>query len=355
MRTIRPDRDVKILHYWGIMLTNTIGCYEASKELNKNPDLWLKDDLGNPVYATRHTENYYYDFRSEEARNLWVKAAIDPVIQTNGGANGIYLDQIDNWNIRGLKACGEDHLTQCEFSAESEEAFNQGIILAVQSLNDKIHELDSENILIGNGLFNYDFNAGNGNPSYDDFADHVDGMCMEHVMAFEGANWQAKEPPFVNVNALKNLVQLKNRLVEKNKFVLVRSFPGPVRNVRMVDGLNTPQLPAAYPYPNPQNNLEVQQAMKDLYAFPLAVYLCAFADEKVLYTYSVWYDVRQSVPCRQDPEECQFPLDFDEFLKMNPGPPLEEAQWEGNVCSRRFTNFGISVNLEDENSATLTF
>ena len=92
--------------------------------------------------------------------------------------------------------------------------------------------------------------------------------------------------------------------------------------------------------------------MQDLFAFPLAVYLCAFADEKVFYTYSVWYDVRQSVPCYQDPEECQFPADFDQFLKMNPGPPMEEAKWEGRVCSRRFTNFGISVNLEDENSAT---
>ena len=69
------------------------------------------------------------------------------------------------------------------------------------------------------------------------------------------------------------------------------------------------------------------------------------------YTYSVWYDVRQSVPSLENPTGSQFPLDFDEYLKMNPGPPLEEPNWEGRVCSRRFTNFMITVDLEDDNSA----
>ena len=39
--------------------------------------------------------------------------------------------------------------------------------------------------MIGNGLMNYDFNAGNGNPVYDDYRDFVDGFCMEHTMGFE--------------------------------------------------------------------------------------------------------------------------------------------------------------------------
>ena len=46
-------------------------------------------------------------------------------------------------------------------------------------------EINPENIMIGNGLMNYDFNAGNGNPVYDDYKDLVDGFCMEHVMGFE--------------------------------------------------------------------------------------------------------------------------------------------------------------------------
>ena len=65
----------------------------------------------------------------------------------------------------------------------------------------------------------------------------------------------------------------------------------------------------------------------------------------------MFYDVRQSVPSIDDPAESQFPLDFDEYLKMNPGPPLEGPKWEGRVCSRRFTNLNVTVNLEDENSA----
>jgi hypothetical protein len=74
---------------------------------------------------------------------------------------------------------------------------------------------------------------------------------------------QAKEPPFIKIEDLENLIQLKNLLVEKDKFVLVRSFPGPTGSpIINVGGLSTPQLPVNYPYPKPQNNLEVQQAMK---------------------------------------------------------------------------------------------
>ena len=51
-------------------------------------------------------------------------------------------------------------------------------------------------------------------------------------------------------------------------------------------------------------------------------------------------------------QDSQFPDNFTQFLNMNPGPPLEEPQWEGRHCSRRFEHFKISVNLEDENSAT---
>ena len=42
--------------------------------------------------------------------------------------------------------------------------------------------------------------------------------------------------------------------------------------------------------------------VQDLFQFPLAVYLCAFAGPKVFYTYSVWYDVRQHVPNPGNPQ-----------------------------------------------------
>ena len=58
------------------------------------------------------------------------------------------------------------------------------------------------------------------------------------------------------------------------------------------------------------------------------------------------------MPSQSNPEESQFPDNFDQFLNMNPGKPLEEPQWQGRQCKRQFENFKISVNLEDENSAT---
>ena len=65
----------------------------------------------------------------------------------------------------------------------------------------------------------------------------------------------------------------------------------------------------------------------------------------------MWYSILQSVPCPDNPEECQFPEDFDELLHMNPGYPRGQADWNGRLCTRRFANFGISVDLEDEHSA----
>ena len=82
------------------------------------------------------------------------------------------------------------------------------------------------------------------------------------------------------------------------------------------------------------------------------MYLCAFADSKIYFSYSLWYSILQSVPCPDNPQDCQFPQDFDQLLQMNPGPPIGQAEWDGRVCSRRFENSGIYVDLEDENSAT---
>ena len=69
--------------------------------------------------------------------------------------------------------------------AEDDEDYNQGLKLALLRLREENHALDPDNIMIGNGLMNYDFNAGHGNPTYDDYKDTVDGFCMEHVMGFE--------------------------------------------------------------------------------------------------------------------------------------------------------------------------
>ena len=59
------------------------------------------------------------------------------------------------------------------------------IAQALITLREETHRLDPGNVMIGNGLMNYDFNAGHGNPTYDDYKDTVDGFCMEHVMGFE--------------------------------------------------------------------------------------------------------------------------------------------------------------------------
>ena len=227
-------------------------------------------------------------------------------------------------------------------------------MLAVGELKEK---LSASDIVIGNGLMNYDFLHGLGNPTYDIFVDVVDGFCMEHVMAFESVNMNAQHQPFIKINALENLIELRNLLVSKNKYLLSRSYPGPVGQPidSSGEGYSGPSLPAHYNYPEPSTNLEVQQAMRDLYKFPLAVYLCAFADTsgKVMYTYSTWYNIGQSVPCPDDPESCQFPDNFDDYLGLSPGAPAGEPTWDGTVCSRQYEKLSVTVDIADDASATI--
>ena len=185
--------------------------------------------------------------------------------RTNGGANGIFIDGTHEQSFQNchFKTCGQDQTSCCIFSEDSEKAINEATVLAVSELRKEIHDLNEDNLVVGNGLQNYDFNAGRGNPSFDLYVDHVDGFCMEHVMAFEGVNRNALEAPFIIVDDLENLIQLRNQLLEKDKFLLVRSYPGPVgQPIKGIGGLPTPHLPSNYPYPQPKTNLEVQQSMK---------------------------------------------------------------------------------------------
>ena len=179
-----------------------------------------------------------------------------------------------------FNTCGENGDSCCHYTEDRERIFNEKMVQAIQELRE---ELSPTDIVIGNGLQNYDFNHGDGNPTYDLFVNALDGFCMEHVMSFEGANSHATEQPFINIDALFNSIELRNLLVSEGKYLLARSYPGPVgQTIDSVGGYSSPSLPAHYPYQEPATNREMQEAMKDLYKFPLAVYLCAFADDEVM-------------------------------------------------------------------------
>ena len=221
---------------------------------------------------------------------------------------------------------------------------------AVGGLQRKIHNLSSEYLVIGNGLQNYEFNAGDGNPRYDLFVEVLDGFTMEHMMAFEGAVRTASDFPFIRTDALQNSIELRNKLLELEKYLLVRSFPGPVgQPIISIDGFSTPSLPPHYPYNQPSDNEQAKQAIRDLYKFPLAVFLCAFAEERILYSYNYWYDIDQAVPCKT----CQFPEDFTEFLDLRPGPPLTSPAWSGDLCTREFQHLEVRVNIRTEETEIL--
>merc|ERR1711964_77590 len=97
---------------------------------------------------------------------MWRKVATDTVLLAGGGAHGVFLDGIHLEHLASCrhKTCGEEGDSCCVFSSQSEEEYNQAKGGAVSDLTKEIHDIDQEYVVIGNGLQNYDFNAGNGNP-----------------------------------------------------------------------------------------------------------------------------------------------------------------------------------------------
>merc|ERR1719348_361219 len=157
--------------------------------------------------------------------------------------------------------------------------------------------------------------------------------------------------PFYKVDGIQQDIKYRNQIVEAGKSLFVKSFPGPVNNLVRIGGdMWSSKLVPGFPYPQPKTNLEMQQAYKDLLDFPLAVYLCAFQGPGIYFMYSAWYDIRQNVPCRLKPENCHFPMDFDQLLNTDPGLPLTDPTWDEKTCSRVFENLSVSVNIEDSTS-----
>ena len=147
-RELRPNSKAFILNYFA---TDGQGfqCYNAMEDLIARPDLILKDENGYNVLHG-NAKVVFYDFRLSEARDMYVKgihlqntetyfnhcdffsiAVLDPVIATNGGANGVFIDGV---NYRPLlnchyKTCGEDQNQCCVFSEDADQQYNEGLKL----------------------------------------------------------------------------------------------------------------------------------------------------------------------------------------------------------------------------------
>ena len=57
----------------------------------------------------------------------------------------------------------------------------------------------------------------------------------------------------------------------------------------------------------------------------------------------------------EDYDHHQFPANFTEYIDLRPGKPLAEAEWTGNVCSREFEYINVSVDIEDDTTASIEF
>ena len=180
---------------------------------------------------------------------------------SGGAANGAFLDglNIDHLSSCRYRTCGEGGDQCCIFSLQSEEEYNKAKSDAVSILTQEMHALDQGYLVIGNA----DFSAAIGNTVLDLYWDKVDGFCMEHVMAFEGVDINAEEPPFIRIPELENLIELRNRIVTMDLYLLVRSYPGPVGlPLDTIGTIEGPHLPPHHPYTQPTNNMEMQQCMK---------------------------------------------------------------------------------------------
>ena len=138
MRELRPESEAKILFYWH--LTQTFGCYQANEDFLARPDLWLYDRHGYPVIISN---SVHWDFRSQEARDLWsegqyhlyskfistvnISVASEVISKANGQANGVFVDGTHELGLKdcGFKTCGEDGKSCCVFSAQDQEDYSE--------------------------------------------------------------------------------------------------------------------------------------------------------------------------------------------------------------------------------------
>merc|ERR1719348_626458 len=190
MWELRPNSSSKILYYWAS--DTGFSCYESMDTLQSLPELWLYDNNGYPVIGGPHSTPFY-DFRIQAAADLWVAEALNQVALTGGGSQGVFLDGLRRSDLSKCihRTCGEDGASCCQFTLEDEEAYHEARGAATAELTRQLHLLDPSYVLIGNGIMEYDFNAGQGNPTLDFYLDKIDGYCMEHVMAFEEVNSNA--------------------------------------------------------------------------------------------------------------------------------------------------------------------
>ena len=160
-RELRPESETKILHYFA---TDGQGfqCYNAQDELLAQPHLILRDNNGDTVLHGGKYEHVvtnsqglfqgnakvpFYDFRLAEARDLYIKgvvkiirfifykccpAILAPVIQTNGGADGVFIDGTGRRTISNChySSCGPAQDQCCQFSDQDDQEYNQGLIQA---------------------------------------------------------------------------------------------------------------------------------------------------------------------------------------------------------------------------------
>ena len=90
----------------------------------------LKDNNGDTVLHG-NAKLEFYDFRLQEARDLYVKAVLDPVRATNGGANGVFIDGTGYKTLLNChyKTCGPDKNQCCVFSEQEDSDYNEGLKL----------------------------------------------------------------------------------------------------------------------------------------------------------------------------------------------------------------------------------
>ena len=107
--------------------------------------IYKKDNNGDTVlHGNAKVE--FYDFRLEEARDLYVKgielypvcvlnlshlAVLDPVRATAGGANGVFIDGTVYRTLLNChyKTCGQDRAQCCVFSEAADQEYNEGLKL----------------------------------------------------------------------------------------------------------------------------------------------------------------------------------------------------------------------------------
>ena len=357
------DNNTRILFYFSIseMYCN---CYNITKDFCSNESMWLKNSSGYPILGGNSNRDHpYFDMTQKYVQNYYVNT-VSTVIKmalSNGIIiNGIFVDG----------ACTINNFQNDGINESVNIAYQNGIDSAMSQLKNNVFKsIMNEYKLLNNITIDIGVYA-NGLSSYSkhpnkctNLISHSDGVFICHFGAFEEIdtknNKNGDDQVSVNATDIIEWTNIVNEIIIQHKYgndkkVFIKGWVGPEDTP--TDSLG-PTWPSTYKYyPRPNNHSGIAYYASKLIDYPLAMFLCGLAYERVYFAYTFWWDINDGwVSCPDNQNQCSCPNDWYQEFMNKLGKPTSNPDINYNTfdCKRTFEHANVFVNFANDTSALI--